>query len=277
MKTETKETAIAADVLVAFKKRVNTLSVEREQWQATQFASANDRLYQLLGEIYEIYLEAKDNTGIDQQKQEWLLSKVRERRVPLSKKPTFLQLITKYVFSESDTDSRRVNSYARVLNVAAQANVTSAGGISEFIKSYGGIEEIRSALAKNTKTPKQRAMAGAQLARTAQTIATVKSDQLAKYATTAKGTFVVLLGEMTPQGTVEIKHTVFSNNVGDEVTPSETVVAGALGNLYSNQMKAERKKAAQKRREEKEQEKSEIFSSKPSDESAPSQDSSLAA
>ena len=78
----------------------------------------------------------------------------------------------------------------------------------------------------------------------------VESDDLSKHSATANGKFVVLLGVMNARGQVEVKHKVFGSDVKcDEVT-SNTVINGALSNLYSNEAKAAQQA---KKREEDEQ------------------------
>lgn len=246
----TNQNEITTNAINNFAERVNTLCNERETWQNTVFASANTQLYSLLAQVYELYLNAKDGSGVSEQKYDWLMKQVAQRNIPHSKTPTFLQLVTKLVFADSDTDSRRVNSYARVLACAAEANIGNSSQIPSYISEHGGIEEIRAAMSKNTKTMKQRATEGAASAANAKTIAVVESDDLSKHSATANGKFVVLLGVMNARGQVEVKHKVFGSDVKcDEVT-SNTVINGALSNLYSNEAKAAQQA---KKREEDEQ------------------------
>lgn len=237
MTNQTANLKITATTIAAFKKRVNTLFAEREEWQNTMYATANQRLYQLLADIYTVYLGAKDGNDIDTAKYDWLHAEVKKRKIPTAKTPTFIQLITKYVFSESDTDSRRVNSYARVLSCAAQEGVGTGNAIAAYITRRGGIEEIRAALAKNTKTPTQRSAEGRTIADAQRNIAVVASDELAQYATKANGSYVVLLGRMNAQGNIEVKHFVFEDDVSADRIAGKTVIAGALSNLYSTKAK----------------------------------------
>lgn len=236
----TKTTDIKTATLAAFQNRVNTLFAEREEWQTTLYATANQRLYELLGNIYTVYLEAKDGTDVSAEKHDWLLKEVKSRNIPTAKTPTFIQLVTKYVFSDSDTDSRRVNSYARVLSCAAQEGVGTGNAIARYIEERGGIEEIRAALAKNTKTPKQRAAEGRELADNATNITEIACEEIAQCATDNIGQYVVLVGKLNARGNVEVKHVVFEDNVGERIA-GKTVVSSALSNLYSNNEKAKKK------------------------------------
>lgn len=263
MTTENKNQKIDQTVLAAFKKRVNTLFAERGVWETTLLATANQRLYQLLGEIYTVYLEARVGNDVEPRKYAWLLAEVQARKIPTAKTPTFIQLITKLVFSSSDTDSRRVNSYARVLSCAAQEGVGTGNAIADYITQRGGIEEIRAALAKNTKTPTQRSTEGRSIADAQRTIAVVANDELGKYAADASGRYVVLLGKMNAQGHIEVKHAVFEAAVGGDRIAGKTVVAGALSNLYSTYAQAAKKSAKRVNAEETAEVKNGVFNKIP--------------
>ncbi|UWR04220.1 hypothetical protein K3740_05885 [Ruegeria conchae] len=239
----TKTTNLNETVLTAFQKRVNTLTADREEWQTTVYATANESLYELLGAIYTLYLEAKDGSDVDADKYDWLLSEVQSRKIPTAKTPTFIQLATKLVFFDGNADSRRVNTYARVLSCAAQEGVGTGNAIASYISDRGGIEEIRAALAKNTKTPKQRAVEGRRIADAANNIVEIACDEIAQYATDATGQYVVLVGKLNARGNVEVKHVVFEDEVSKERIAGKTVVSGALSNLYTTKAKAAKKTA----------------------------------
>ena len=57
----------------AFAERVNTITKQRLTWQSTAFKSANDALYAMLGEVYDLYMEAKGDSAENEQLREWLL------------------------------------------------------------------------------------------------------------------------------------------------------------------------------------------------------------
>jgi hypothetical protein len=269
----TNENNVTINTINNFAERVNTLCIEHETWQKTVFASANAGLYDLLAQVYELYLSAKVGNGVSEQKYDWLIKQVAQRNIPHSKNPTFLQLVTKLVFADSATDSRRVNSYARVLACAAEADIGDSSQIFNYISSQGGIEEIRASMSKNTKTMKQRATEGASRAQSANNIAVVETDELAQYAAKASGKFVVLLGVMNARGQVEVKHKVFGSDVEcDEVT-SNTVINGALSNMYSN----EANKAQKTKQREEDEKKATSINDIPSTSNAPSTDVKAAA
>ena len=127
------------DFLHSFKENLKSIVVEREKWQGSLFKSANDSLYDLLGKIYDLIEETKTNTEADKEKRDWLLSECRKRNLRHNMKPSFIQLITKLVFCNSDVDSRRISSYVRVLTAAKQSKDVVVGvDFPNFIREVWG-------------------------------------------------------------------------------------------------------------------------------------------
>lgn len=229
---------LTTSILTSFQNRVNTITQERRVWQDTQFTSANDALYELMAQIYALYDDSKGATAADEAKREWLLQQCAKRNLKLNKNPSFIQLLVKLVFCDTDTDSRRISSYVRVLTAAAQSSeVTVAADIPVFIRKYGGVEEIRAALAKNTKSPKQRADTGRSIAVNSKSLAEVALDTTKHNAATLKGSIVLLVGVVTAQGTVDVRHVCFELSPSDKLFAAKTAVNAALSNVYTNHSK----------------------------------------
>jgi hypothetical protein len=190
----------------------------------------------MLSKIYDMYTQAMDGSSSDELKREWLFSEAERKGLKFNKTATFLQLVTKLVFSSDYSDSRRVSSYIRVLNAAAQSPEVMVGAdIAGFIKKHGGIEEIRASLTKNTKTPKQRAQKGRELALDMQSIAVVETDETKEYTTDGAGEFVVIVGILNASGNVELKHICYEGEANG--ISGKTAVNAALSNLYSKYSK----------------------------------------
>lgn len=238
---------INTSIVKDFQNRVNTICTQRNTWQQTQFKSANDALYAMLGELYDIVHQFTNSTKSDELKYNWLFSECTKKGIKLSKKPTFAQLLVKYVFTDNDTDSRRISSYMRVLNAALQSSeVNSAADVSVFIRKYGGVEEIRASLAKGTKTPSQRAASGREIVLKGKTVATVSTDETAKHVASAKGSIVLLVGILTAKGTVDVKHVCYELAPTDSHLSAKSAVNAALSNAYAMQNKASTKVAKKK-------------------------------
>lgn len=243
----TNQNNINSALVKDFKNRVNTICTQRSKWQKTQFKSANDALYAMLGELYALTQQFTNSTSADKIKYDWLFNACTKKGVKLSKKPSFVQLLVKYVFTDNDTDSRRISSYVRVLNAALQSSeVMSAADVSVFIRKYGGVEEIRASLAKGTKTPLQRAASGREIVLKGKSIATVRTEDTAKHVAAAKGNIVLLVGILTAQGAVDVKHVCYELAPTDNHLSAKSAVNAALSNAYAMQNKATKKVAKQK-------------------------------
>ena len=231
-----KQQKLINNTVANFQNEVTQLINKRADWQENQFKSSNEMLYDLLAKVYELYTQSNGGEKADSSKRAWLIEQCKQREIVFkAKSPTLIQLITKLVFYDSLADSRRVNSYARVLNAAAQSRkVLVAADVPKFIKENGGIEEVRAATAKNTKSPSVRAELGRQLLFAKDTIQTVTNKIVKTNATTAKGKVVLLVGIATAKGDVEVKDVCFEVADSNKLLFNKTAIKTVLSTVYSN-------------------------------------------
>ena len=230
-----KQKKLVDSTVANFKNEVTQLINKRSDWQDNQFKSSNDMLYELLAKVYELYLQSKGGEKADVSKRAWLVEQCEKREITFkSNQPTMIQLITKLVFNGSLADSRRINSYTRVLNAAAQSSkVLVASDVPKFIRDNGGIEEVRAATAKNTKSPSERAEIGRKLLVNRDTLQTLRNKTVKANAATAKGKVVLLVGIVTPQGTVAVKDVCFEVADSKLLISNKTAVKMILSTVYS--------------------------------------------
>lgn len=230
-----KQKNLVDSTVVNFKNEVTQLISKRSDWQDNHLKTLNEMLYDLLAKIYELYLQSKGGEKADVSKRAWLVEQCEEREITFrGNKPTMIQLITKLVFHDSLADSCRVNSYARVLNAAAQSRrVLVASDVPEFIRENGGIGEVRAATAKNTKSPSERAKFGRKLLADKDTIQTIANEVVKTNVATAKGKVILLVGIATAQGTVDIKDICFEVVDSKLLNSNKTAVKTVLSTVYS--------------------------------------------
>ena len=121
-----------------------------------------------------------------------------------------------------------------MLNAAAQSHkVLVASDVPEFIRENGGIEEVRAATAKNTKSPYVRAEIGRQLLIKRDKIETFTNEIVKTNAATANGKVVLLVGIATAQGTVDIKDVCFEAADSKLMISNKTAVKAVLSTVYS--------------------------------------------
>jgi len=235
-----------AEIFSTFQKSVNTLISERKEWQSTVYEDANSALYALLSRIYELYDGMKTEQAADAEKRQWMYAEYKKLVKKAQKKPSVIQMLTRIVFSDTQADSRRINSYARVLTAASQSDsVVSAADVSAFIRNNGGIEEVRLSLTKNSLSPKVRAKEGRSIALDTKSLANVSISAITESAASLKGSFVSLIGYVTARGIIEVKHFCVEKEKAVDMIISKTAINSGLSNLYSNTVKKTRDKSAQ--------------------------------
>ena len=225
---------IKNEILHSFQQDVKNLITERAKWEEGEYKTSNNVLYNLLGKIYDMYLDTKTKDDADKEKKKWLINECEKREIKYNRKPTFLQLITKLVFANQNVDARRISSYVRVLNAAHQTkHVMNGNDIPNFILKYGGIEEIRASLTKNTKTPKQRAELGKKLAFNKKAICSIETNETSLHASLINGQFVVALGVANARGAIDVKHLCYDVTKNSNLPSAKTAINNLLSNLYS--------------------------------------------
>ena len=123
-----------------------------------------------------------------------------------------------------------------MLNAAAQSHkVIVASDVPEFIRDNGGIEEVRAATTKNTKSPSARAEIGRKLLVKKDKIKTFTNEIIKTNAATANGKVVLLVGIATAQGTVDTKDVCFEAADSKLLIRNKTAVKAVLSTVYSTE------------------------------------------
>jgi hypothetical protein len=228
-----------------FINRVDTIVEQRKQWQATTFTDSNEALYSMFSELYELYEATRNDTMLADEVATYLRKKCVASNIKLTKKPTHIQLLVKYVFADSVVDSRRISAYVRVLTAAALSDdVTTAAHVPDFIRNAGGVEEVRAAQARNTTSPRVRAAEGRKLADKRKSLATVAVEEVKQNATNAKGSYVALVGKVNAQGEVDVKYVCYEQNLTKSKLACATAIKSAFANLFSNKQRAQKAASA---------------------------------
>jgi len=228
-----------------FINRVDTIVEQRKQWQTTVFTDSNNALYDMLSEIYELYEHTRGNPKLATEVAEYLYKQCTAKQLKLTKKPTHIQLLVKYVFADAAVDSRRISAYVRVLTAAAlSTDVTTAAHVPDFIRNAGGVEEVRAAQAANTTPPRVRAAEGRKLADKRKALATVSVAEIKQNATSVKNSYVALVGKVNASGEVDVKYVCYEQNLSKSKLACASAIKNALANLFSNKQRAQKASSA---------------------------------
>ena len=130
--------------------RLDGISEQRKQWETTDYAKANDGLYALLSQCLSVY-DSEFMRGTDTARKA-LRSELSDRLtaggVRVQRNSTTLTMFVRYVFG---SDRKRAQGYAYVI-AAAVSHKVSAEAMPDWIRSSGGIEEIKRLAVKSAES-----------------------------------------------------------------------------------------------------------------------------
>jgi hypothetical protein len=210
---------------------IEQLVIEREVWESTVYRTSNDMLYGLLQKCYALYKGMEGMSTEAMILRSGLTDYVNLKGIKCVKSSHTIVKIVKCVFGD---DRRRASAYGIVLR-AALAEKVLIEEIPTYIRTKGGVEEIRLAKAPNAMTAKEKASVAATA---------VKADSMGVFASTALGekfdagktdAAVVLIGTWQADGSVIVR----------SVVQSETAVNAALATYYSSNKDAVKQQAEQ--------------------------------
>ena len=132
---------------------VSKLVKSRVSWENNAYRKSNEQLYALLAECFSMYTAmCLDNDRAKQLRKD-LNDYIESNKLTFKKSTHTLVRIVRCVFGEAD--KRRISTYGIVLRSAFSQQIESAK-LVDFIKQYGGVQEIK--LAKtNTLSVKAKA------------------------------------------------------------------------------------------------------------------------
>jgi len=182
---------------------LDALSEKRQVWERTDFKKANEGLYALLADSYDVF-NSKFLKGSDNDKRALRMDlerRLKSANVKVQRNSTTLTMFIRYVFN---SDRNRSHGYAYVLKAAISHNVAPAD-LPAWIVNEGGIEEVKRKMvqseeskAKMAKLETAKTEVTAELQQTSLTpLAQFHMDGLS-------GNFALLLAKPQPNGMVSI-------------------------------------------------------------------------
>ena len=185
---------------------VDSLIAERKHWEQNEFASSNQRKYQILQNCHIFYGSI---AGVSSEKLalKRAFNKYCEELGFNFKDGTHLMYkVVACVFGEHN--KRRVSSYAKALRVATEKRISSYD-IPKFLTEAGGIEEVRRQ-SKEKPSVKDKAKLGLPLM-ASPALGVVQSDALnAVFDEAAYDGAVLLMSTREVDGSFQVKHLIQS-------------------------------------------------------------------
>jgi hypothetical protein len=133
-------------VEVKYLNRLNELSIKREGFERNTLKGSNKELYEILSNIYQIYIEMKDKKSkVDE---DFLKNSLKKMNIKFQRNSPLLTILIRYVFN---SDRTRSYNYNRVISSALQEEI-SPSDLPSFIEEKGGIEECKKMFVKSSTT-----------------------------------------------------------------------------------------------------------------------------
>jgi len=139
----------SAKINLNLNKRFDDLIVRCGAWNLGAFKTANDQLYELLAETYELYLHIVNGDNDVRKKFNNLL---KARKVTFQDNTPIQTRVVRLVFA---IDRKRAYTYANVLRVA-RAHGKLAADIADWIRDAGGVQEVANGTGKPTTAAKAK-------------------------------------------------------------------------------------------------------------------------
>lgn len=141
-----------SSVSVEIIKKLDVLSVQRENFENNELRGSNKKLYDILSEVYSIFNEIEgDEKKTKKSTFEEMKSILKERGVKIQKNSPPLTILIRYVFN---SDRVRSYNYNRVIQYAIKNNVAPEK-LQDYIEECGGVEECKKKATKKDETIKK--------------------------------------------------------------------------------------------------------------------------
>ncbi len=203
---------------------LNDLEAERVTWEHGAYRTSNQALYAVLAKC--LAFTDTDSTESAKQRNAELEAFYKQRGYPYKKDAHPSTRVVKAVFG--NLDRRRLNTYSLILREAIKQKV-QASRMAEWIEAKGGIQEIRLSQSSTYIAPSAKAEIARQRFDDLPVLATVKTDELSKFADgDFMGDSCVLIAEQTAEGSFVVRG----------FTRAGGAVTAAFAAMYAEQHKA---------------------------------------
>lgn len=188
-------------------QQLNVLCARRQQWEATDFKKANDGLYALLSDCLQVFEQQFLHADAQQRKalRENLVESLTAAGIRIVRTSHTLTMLVRYVFQ---SDRNRAHGYSTVLIAAIEKGKGSAE-LVEWIKTSGGVEQIKRQKLKTAEQLAKQARMETAKAEIQSAIQTAAHQPLATIDVQGlTGNYAILLAKPNIEGGADIVGTL---------------------------------------------------------------------
>lgn len=219
----------------SFANAIDLVTTSADSWYETEYKASSEKLYETFSELYQIRKTFFDDASKEQKscRIEILKEKCVARGCKFkSKSPSIAEMLIKLAFYKPKSE-KRVSGYRRAFSALLTDEAVNETNVVEYIKSKGGIEELRREATKQTVSLKQRVAIAERRVKQLEDLCSFRTEQSDKNAINS-GEIVIAIGVQTAKGTVAIKELVFEKN---GMLSGKTAIDAALRSFYSKARK----------------------------------------
>ncbi|QWE18667.1 hypothetical protein [Polynucleobacter corsicus] len=202
-KSVSSKTALSAQSII---EKADALVKQRENFEQNEYARSNQRLYEILAQVLEMYEQASISKTTLSETVKQMKAKLEASKVRVQTNTLALTLFVRYVFR---TDRQRSMNYSRTLQAALQQGI-NAKQLAQFVEDCGGVEQCKKRFTKSEKVVAKETVIANNLALVDDTLASLAENPLATFkvpnsvvATTYDKEFVFVIGKADKQGNIK--------------------------------------------------------------------------
>ena len=202
-KQASSKTVLSAQSIV---EKADALVKQRESFEQNEYARSNQRLYEILAQVLDMYEQASSSKTTLAETVKQLKAKLEANKVRVQTNTLALTLFVRYVFG---TDRQRSMNYSRTLQAAIQQGI-SAKQLAQFIEDCGGVEQCKKQFAKSGTVVAKEASIANNMAFVDETLANAVLNPLATFkvansfvSETHNKDFVFVIGKADKQGNIK--------------------------------------------------------------------------
>jgi hypothetical protein len=221
----------------SFEKEINKVAESADGWYENEYKASSERLYETFSELYKIRKSYFDDASKEQTQSRVKILKekciARGCRFK-SKSPTIAEMLIKMAFHKPKAE-KRVSGYRRAFSVLLTNEEVNETNVVDYIRSKGGVEELRREATKQTVSLKERVAIAERRVKELEDLGSFRTEESGKNAANS-GDIVIAIGVQTAKGTVAMKELVFQKN---GTLSGKTAIEAALRSFYSKSRKRE--------------------------------------
>lgn len=238
-KTIGDKAAVKASAMIL---ELDKLAAVRKEFEDTDWARTNQKLYSILGDVYARYDEAAANADLQKMTVKALMEILKKRGDRVQQNTPALSLFVRYVFN---SDRQRIYTYARAIQAAKSSGVEPKNFV-DFVNEAGGIEECKAKVTPNAKLLQKQQQIAEAMPLVEEILAKDGSTVLAEFKVDSKLVDSIkdrgvafMVGTCDADGNIKVRSVIPAYSEGFEKWAKEKMAE----HLYVNKAESNKKSA----------------------------------